>query len=271
MAYQIDKFNGTFLVSIDDQTINTTATDLRLVGRNYAGYGEIQNENFVHLLENFASSTEPTRSLEGQIWYDSQNKKIKFYDGNLYRVVGGAEVSSTAPQFPSTGDFWFNSAEKRLYTWDGTDFSLVGPPVEPAIGDTLVEPQVVKDQSNTDRSILKLIVGSEIIGIFSKDEFILNSIINPITGFSAIKKGLTLVNLSSDGHSTSTNDQKFWGTASNSNRLAGLPAEEYLRANNVVFPTQVRFRDGGFFVGDQEDLRVRIINGNEPEIGRAHV
>ena len=54
MAYQIDKFNGTFLVSIDDQTINTTATDLRLVGRNYAGYGEIQNENFVHLMENFA-------------------------------------------------------------------------------------------------------------------------------------------------------------------------------------------------------------------------
>jgi len=32
MAYQVDKFNGTFLVSVDDGTIDTT-TDLRFVGK----------------------------------------------------------------------------------------------------------------------------------------------------------------------------------------------------------------------------------------------
>ena len=53
MAYKVDRFNGTFLTSVEDGTIDTT-TDLRFVGKNYAGYGEVQNENFLHLMENFA-------------------------------------------------------------------------------------------------------------------------------------------------------------------------------------------------------------------------
>ena len=54
MAYEVNKFNGTFLVSVSDGTIDTT-TDLRFIGKNYAGYGEVQNENFLHLLENFSN------------------------------------------------------------------------------------------------------------------------------------------------------------------------------------------------------------------------
>ena len=38
MAYQVDKFNGTFLTSVEDGTIDST-TDLRFVGKNYAGCG----------------------------------------------------------------------------------------------------------------------------------------------------------------------------------------------------------------------------------------
>ena len=53
MAYIINKTNGTQIAVVEDGTIDQT-TDLKLVGKNYAGYGEIQNENFVHLLENFA-------------------------------------------------------------------------------------------------------------------------------------------------------------------------------------------------------------------------
>ena len=89
MAYQVDRFNGTFLVSVDDGTIDTT-TDIRFVGKNYAGYGEVQNENFLHLLENFANTSAPPKVLTGQIWYDSGNKKLKFYDGNTSRTASGA-------------------------------------------------------------------------------------------------------------------------------------------------------------------------------------
>ena len=48
MAYTIDKYNNTQLTVVADGTIDQT-TDLKLVGKNYAGYGEIQNENFVFL------------------------------------------------------------------------------------------------------------------------------------------------------------------------------------------------------------------------------
>ena len=45
MAYTINRYNTTQLAVVEDGTIDQT-TDLKLVGKNYAGYGEIQNENF---------------------------------------------------------------------------------------------------------------------------------------------------------------------------------------------------------------------------------
>ena len=54
MPYQIDRYAGTTLTTVQDGTVDQT-TNLKLVGKNYAGYGEIQNENFVHLLENLLS------------------------------------------------------------------------------------------------------------------------------------------------------------------------------------------------------------------------
>ena len=53
MPYQINKFNGDQLVVLQDGTLDST-TSIGLVGRNFAGFGEIQNENFLFLLENFA-------------------------------------------------------------------------------------------------------------------------------------------------------------------------------------------------------------------------
>ena len=55
MAYVINLTNGGSLVTVEDGTIDQS-TSLKLVGKNYAGYGEIQNENFIHLLENFSSN-----------------------------------------------------------------------------------------------------------------------------------------------------------------------------------------------------------------------
>ena len=56
MAYTIaytDQANkGT--ITIEDNTLNTT-TDLKIPGRNTTAYGTAIAENFLHLLENFAS------------------------------------------------------------------------------------------------------------------------------------------------------------------------------------------------------------------------
>jgi hypothetical protein len=265
MAYQIDKFNGSFLVTIDDQTINTTASDLKLVGRNYAGYGEIQNENFIHLLENFASTNAPPRSLEGQIWYDSLGKKLKYFNGQRYKSASGAEVSSTAPAGLSPGEFWFDSQEQQLYTWSGSDFVLVGPIKSSAQGETSVEPKTVKDLLGNNKNIIQFRVSNQTVAVFSKEDFILNPTLDPIEGFSNIKPGINLINIDFNGIQT-TSAHRFWGTSTNSQRLNGFTSDDFLKSSDVEFKTQVKFLDSGILIGDQNDLRIRVVNGNEPII-----
>lgn len=71
MAYTIVKSDGTVLTTIPDGTIDTTSTSLGLPGRSFSGYGQAQDTNFVHLTENFASSTPPPNPLRGQLWYNT--------------------------------------------------------------------------------------------------------------------------------------------------------------------------------------------------------
>lgn len=77
MAYTIVKSDGTVLTTIADGTINTTSTSLGLPGRNFAGYGQTVDTNFVHQLENYAANTPPPNPLRGQLWYDINNSLLK--------------------------------------------------------------------------------------------------------------------------------------------------------------------------------------------------
>lgn len=76
MAYTIVKSDGTVLTTIADGTINTTSTSIGLPGRNYAGYGQTVDTNFVHQLENFAATTPPANPLRGQLWYNTNNNTL---------------------------------------------------------------------------------------------------------------------------------------------------------------------------------------------------
>ena len=263
MAYQVDKFNGTFLVSVEDGTIDTT-TDLRFVGKNYAGYGEVQNENFLHLLENFSNTTAPPKVITGQIWFDSANKKLKFYDGVRFRTASGAEASQTAPSGLTPGDFWFDTAGQQLYAFNGTEFVLIGPENAPDIGTSALVPQIVRDTTGGTHSIAKLLSGGETMLVISKDAFTLGSE-TPITGFSVIKKGITLVNTSGVTGITST-DHYFWGTASNALKLGSFVAEDFVRFSNPALPSGAEFDDQGFYLGDQRDIRFHVDGGLDPVI-----
>jgi hypothetical protein len=264
MAYQVDKFNGTFLTSVEDGTIDST-TDLRFVGKNYAGYGEVQNENFLHLLENFANTTQPPKSVLGQIWYDSANKRLKFYNGSQFKVAGGAEVSVTAPSGLAVGEFWWDSTAKQLYTYDGTQYILVGPEASPDLGTSSVVAQVVKDDLNNSHTILKLLAAGNCVAIINNDPaFNLSTTVNPISGFTSpniIKKGVTLASTNTSGVSQS--DYIYWGTSSNALRLGGVLAADYLQKGSVVFDSEIAFKDPGFNLGDGNDLRIRVENSDE--------
>lgn len=76
MAYTIVKSDGTVLTTIADGTINTSSTSLGLPGRNYAGYGQSLDTNFVHQMENFADTTPPANPLRGQLWYNTNTDTL---------------------------------------------------------------------------------------------------------------------------------------------------------------------------------------------------
>jgi hypothetical protein len=262
MAYEVNKFNGVFLTSVADGTIDTN-TDLRLVGKNYAGYGEVQNENFVHLLENFANTTAPPKAITGQIWFDTSIKKLKFYDGAKFKTAGGAEASASAPSGLSIGDFWWDTAAKQLYTYTGNDFTLIGPIASPDLGTSIISPAVVYGTLATaegPHTILKVIADNKTIAVISKTAFTLDTSKNPIDDFTVIKKGVTLVK-SQTG--VSTDDFTFWGTASNATKLGGFTADQYIKTGESAFISEVNFGDPGFQLGDGNDLRVRVENGTD--------
>jgi hypothetical protein len=76
MAYQIVKSDGQVLAVIPDGTINTSNCSVGLPGRNYAGYGQVLDTNFVQMLENFADSVPPANPLRGQLWYNTNNDQL---------------------------------------------------------------------------------------------------------------------------------------------------------------------------------------------------
>jgi len=104
MPYNILNYDGSFLVSVPNSTINTTTTSLGLIGQNSVNFGLVMNENFIYLLQNFSSSTPPASPIQGQIWYNSITSVMNFYDGAEWQVLsppfdgdaGTAQVLITA-------------------------------------------------------------------------------------------------------------------------------------------------------------------------------
>ncbi|SVA55603.1 uncharacterized protein METZ01_LOCUS108457, partial [marine metagenome] len=69
-------------ITVEDLTLNQETT-LSIPGRNTTAYGSAIAENFLHLLENFAHTTEPARAVEGQLWYDTTAtlESLKVFNG----------------------------------------------------------------------------------------------------------------------------------------------------------------------------------------------
>ncbi len=267
MAYVINLTNGGSLVTVEDGTIDQS-TSLKLVGKNYAGYGEIQNENFIHLLENFSSANQPAGPLNGQIWFDNSQKKLKFYDGTKFRTTGGAEISTTQPVGLTTGDFWWDTSNNQLYAQNSDGgFVLIGPQ---SIGETvsaMVTAQV-RDSNQVNRTIIKGTVDDGVVFIVSNAEFTIDTTdaANAITGFDVVRQGLTLRNTTSAASGVTSSAHRFHGTATNAEKLGGVAAADYALAGAANFSSVVRFADAGFTVGAANDLAVFIDesgSGNE--------
>ena len=265
MAYIINLYNTTQLTVVEDGTIDQT-TDLKLVGKNYAGYGEIQNENFVYLLENFAGANEPPKAVMGQLWFDSGTSKLKFNDGAQWRLAGGSEVSETPPAGLAEGDFWWDDRNDQLYCWNGTEYILVGPQ---GVGDSITrfQSRTIRDVNGVSRPVICSVVNDEVLHIISTLDFTIGPEDAPkYPGFDVIHSGLTLKNtINSTAGQTSTH-HRWWGTATNADRLGGLTKDDFVQLGGARFDTMVEFGDEGIGIGINNDLRIKIINDNQAVI-----
>lgn len=176
MAYTVYKNTNTVLTTIEVGETDDQSCSLTLVGKNVNNYGEYVNQNFVDLLTNFAGTTQPEVPTEGQLWYDSQNKRIYVYEGTGFEPVYGADVQPVEPGAHSVGDLWFKNSTDQLYVFDGTEHKLVGPAVSPTLGKFGVEPVPfnVFDFNNGQRQQPSLLHSyGRYIGLLSTTTFVL--------------------------------------------------------------------------------------------------
>ena len=195
MSYIINKTDGSILLTLQDGTVDTSLS-LGLVGKNFIGYGEIQNENFVYLLENFAGPNPPARPLKGQTWYDSENQLFNFYNGENWFPVGAAANSEEAPD-GVPGAFWFKTTTNQLYVFvnEIQGWQLVGPEAVAGFGKTRAEARILKDLDDRDHAALVIVVDGQDMGICVSEDFE----INLIEGFRLLRKGINISSLASFG------------------------------------------------------------------------
>lgn len=213
MAYIINRFSGQRLVALQDGTLDTT-TSVGLVGRNYTGYGEIQNENFLFLLENFANTNPPARPLDGQTWFDTVSKTLNIYNGNDWNAVGSAVVNVDPPA-DALGALWLNPTTNQLYTFnDG--WRLIGPEAVSGFAETKLKSVVLTDIDNKSQPVLQLVVNGEVLAIVSSTAFTLGT---NVAGFVNITKGITISSSISEAGLATTLVGNLQGNASSASTL----------------------------------------------------
>ena len=181
MAYIVNKFSGAQLIVLEDGTIDTS-TSLGLVGRNYVGYGETQNENFVFLLENFANESPPSRPLQGQIWFNTTTNLTYAYDGATWSPIGAAVLSATAPTESNAGALWLDTTANQLKIYTGSAWTLIGPEVVAGFGSTRARATSLDDSVGNPRPVVILETDGIAFAICTAQAFTINSS-NSVVGF----------------------------------------------------------------------------------------
>jgi hypothetical protein len=171
MTYSILKTDGSTLTSVVDGQIDQVTTDLTLIGKNSTGYGVFINDNFVHLLENFANTSQPNYPLKGQLWFDTNEGRLKVYNGSAFVVSGGTIVSTTTPSSFTAGDLWIDSINRQLWFNDGVTTTLAGPIYTTEQGKTGFIVGTELDVNLASHTVVYLYVADTILGVFSKDSF----------------------------------------------------------------------------------------------------
>jgi hypothetical protein len=253
MAYQINKTDGTIVATVADGQIDQLSTGLTLIGKNYSGFGEALNENFIKLLDNFANTSRPANPIRGQLWFDTAELKLKVYSGVEFMPVSSATISSILPQSLGAGDLWFNDTDRQLYFFDGSTTILLGPIYSTGQGLSGLTVNSIVDTLNQTQVVTYFYNNGTLLGIFSSNAFTPK---NSIAGFTgSIAPGFNAGNLPG---------LKFNTTVSNSEQLGGVISANYVRKDtNNSINGQLRItQDSGISVGSSDQLVITINSGD---------
>jgi len=262
MSYQLNKTDGTLLIDLVDGQIDTASTNLTLVGRNYSGYGEYFNENFIKLLENFNSTASPSNPLTGQLWWNSTDQRLQVYNGTVWKSSGGPIVSATQPAMVA-GDIWIDSAKNQVYAFDGTDLMLIGPDYTVAQGKSGFEIGSILDQQSRSRTVANLYVAGVLTAVISNIEFTpqyAQRVLGLVTAANPdgiIKVGMNIID---------TSNFKFRGTADSAGALvteAGVvrTADSFLpsTASGITTGTLTIQNSGGLTIGLSQNNVQKVV------------
>ena len=262
MSYQLNKTDGTILTDLIDGQIDVESTNLTLVGKNYTGYGEAFNENFIKLLENFANTAAPSNPIAGQLWWDTSEQRLKVYDGTVWKASGGPYVQETRPQMVQ-GDLWIDNLNNQVYAYDGADTILIGPIYTQSQGISGFQIANILDTQSRSRTVAKFYIGGTLVGVFSNIEFEpqysqrITSLITVDNPSGIIYEGFNIVNSSTF---------KFYGTASSSNALVSgtgeiRTADQFLPSDTdgITVGTLTIQNSGGLTIGLSQNNVQKVV------------
>ena len=247
-------------ITLSDNTLNSE-TSLSLPGRFTTAYGQAISENFLHLLENFASSTAPQRPVEGQLWYDTATgvDQLKLYDGTVWQAAAGLKKASSEPAVAnsSAGDLWVNTGSQQLYLFTGSTWVLVGPEFTDGLL-TGTKSDVLVGTDNLSYSVLSVKVKDKTAFIISDREFIPKT---AIAGFTTgIKAGMNVSSSALFG----TELLKYYGTSEKADALVigskVVPAANFVRTDETSisnFDLKLKNNDG-LIIGTGGQLALQV-------------
>jgi microcystin-dependent protein len=261
-AINISFSEGSNKIAIEEGAFNKQ-TSLTLIGKNASNYAVPFAENFLHLLENFASRTPPVNAVAGQLWFDTTPavKALKVYSGTSWVPAGAVKKSTATPEDNTSliGDLWVNPKTRQLFMYSGTTWDLIGPQYSSG---TKTGPMVetIKDINDISHSILTIYANSIRVGIIAGEEFTPKIY---MLGFAILKKGFNL----------STNDlvgeeNKLWGIADSSTALMCdgeyVPATNFLRGDKISTSfVSLNIRDNdGITVGSELGFKISTASDN---------
>ena len=228
--YKISLTNGGDLVLLSDGVVNTDYS-ISLIGKNVSNFGDLQNENFVHMLENFSNNSQPKNPLKGQLWFKSSTEVSRplVFDGLSWRPLatclyhstttdvltnaGGYNLAANRP-----GDFWFDSVRKQLHvvTSDPTTATqtvMIGPESVDGFSTTRFISTKMFDPSGIGYPVIQAVLDGEVIAVMSRTSFTQSaSTATLVEGFPKVNRGITFKNYnSSTRYSTATSDVILYG------------------------------------------------------------